>query len=104
MINIVELMAISEASVNSIGKSVVECPEEYKNLSMNECSLYFENQMLRHELEYRDIVDESVDMMLQDILDRQNGIVNEAAEETIRNAAHRFVNDALKYQILEEVD
>ena len=82
MINIVELMSISEAGVNSIGKSIVKCPEEYKNLSMNECSLYFENQMLRHELEYRDIVDESVNMMLQDILDRQNGIVNEAAEET----------------------
>lgn len=40
---------------------------------------------------------------IEDIV--QKGISEyEAAEETIRNAAHRFVNDALKYQILEEVD
>lgn len=40
---------------------------------------------------------------IEDIV--QKGISEyEAAEDTIRNAAQRFVNDALKYQILEEVD
>lgn len=40
---------------------------------------------------------------IEDIV--QKGISEyEAAEDTIRNATQRFVNDALKYQILEEVD
>lgn len=84
MLDISKLISISESAGASvqIQEPAIECPEEYKNLSMSESSLYFENQMLRCELEYRDIMDESVNTMIQDILDQQNGIVNEAAEET----------------------
>lgn len=81
MLDISKLISISESAgaAVQIQEPVIECPEEYKNLSMSESSLYFENQMLKCELEYRDIMDESVNTMVQDMLDRQNGIVNEAA-------------------------
>ena len=81
MIDISKLISISESAgaAVQVQEPVIECPEEYKNLSMTESSLYFENQMLKCELEYRDIMDESVNTMIQDMLDRQNGIVNEAA-------------------------
>lgn len=81
MLDISKLISISESAgaAVQIQEPAIECPEEYKNLSMSESSLYFENQMLKCELEYRDIMDESVNTMIQDMLDRQNGIVNEAA-------------------------
>ena len=81
MLDISKLISISESAgaAVQIQEPVIECPEEYKNLSMSESSLYFENQMLKCELEYRDIMDESVNTMVQDMLDRQNCIVNEAA-------------------------
>lgn len=80
MLDISKLISISESAgaAVQIQEPAIECPEEYKNLSMSESSLYFENQMLKCELEYRDIMDESVNTMIQDMLDRQNGIVNEA--------------------------
>lgn len=85
MINISELIQLSEAAgaavpTNNIFETeFVECPDEYKNLSMSESSLYFENQMLRCELEYRDMMDESVNEMIQDMINRKNGIINESA-------------------------
>lgn len=81
MLDISKLISISESAgaAVQIQEPAIECPEEYKNLSMSESSLYFENQILKCELEYRDIMDESVNTMIQDMLDRQNGIVNEAA-------------------------
>ena len=84
MINISELIQLSEAAGAAVSKKKTtvdfsECPEEYKNLSMNESSLYFENQMLRCELEYRDMMDESVNEMIQDMINHKNGIVNEAS-------------------------
>lgn len=84
MIDISKLISISESAGASVQvqEPAIECPEEYKDLSMTESSLYFENQMLKHELEYRDIMDESVNTMIQDMLDCKNDIVNEAAEET----------------------
>lgn len=121
MINISELIQLSEAAgaavpTNIMEKEFSECPEEYKNLSMSESSLYFENQMLRCELEYRDIMDESVNEMIQDMINRKNGIINESATDiksklkkikdfivkvftTIRNAIKNFIikaREALK--------
>lgn len=81
MLDISKLISISESAgaAVQIQDPAIECPEEYKNLSMGESSMYFENQMLKCELEYRDIMDESVNTMIQDMLDCQNDIVNEAA-------------------------
>lgn len=86
MINISELIQLSEAAgaavpTNTFEKEFVECPEEYKNLSMSESSLYFENQMLRCELKYRDMMDESVNEMIQDMINRKNGIINESVTD-----------------------
>ena len=81
MLDISKLISISESAgaAVQIQEPVIECPEEYKNLSMSESSLYFDNQMLRCELEYRDIMDESVNDMIQDMINQRNSIVNEAA-------------------------
>lgn len=86
MIDITRLITISEAAGAAIQdpylSESIECPEEYKGLTLTESNLYFENQMLRCELEYRDIMDESVNDMIQSMIDQRNGIMTEAAEET----------------------
>lgn len=49
MLDISKLISISESAgaAIQIQEPIIECPEEYKNLSMSESSLYFENQMLK---------------------------------------------------------
>lgn len=95
MIDITRLITISEAAGAAIQdpqlSESVECPEEYKDLTLTESNLYFENQMLRCELEYRDIMDESVNDMIQSMIDQRNGIMTEAAEETEKKGFRAWV-------------
>ena len=95
MIDITRLITISEAAGAAVQgpylSENIECPEEYKDLTLAESNLYFENQMLRCELECRDIMDESVNDMIQSMIDQRNGIMTEAAEETEKKGFRAWV-------------